>query len=150
MSEAELIWNAMTKLDSSINNVRRERDELRKQLTASLAREREMRRALEPLKKRCEDNEQSYDDTERPDSFSVSVTLGELRALRNALASPAPSDDGEHDWFVPDAINYTCCRKCGIVRRTDGKNKPCRGHVAISLRDEETTASPAPSSGDGK
>lgn len=45
---------------------------------------------------------------------------------------------GEHDWFVPKFIGYECCRKCGIVRRADDKNKPCRGRVTLSLRDEYT------------
>jgi hypothetical protein len=44
------------------------------------------------------------------------------------------SGDETHDWFVPDFIGYECCRKCGIVRRKDRKNKPCRGVVKIDLR----------------
>lgn len=48
---------------------------------------------------------------------------------------------GEHDWFVPEFIGYECCRKCGIVKRRDGKNKPCRGVVTLSLRDEYTEGS---------
>ncbi len=43
-----------------------------------------------------------------------------------------------HDWFRPDFIDYDCCRKCGIVRRRDGKNRPCRGIARIGLRDEYT------------
>ena len=45
---------------------------------------------------------------------------------------------GEHDWFVPKFIGYECCRKCGVVKRADGQNKPCRGRVVIGLRDEYT------------
>jgi hypothetical protein len=45
---------------------------------------------------------------------------------------------GQHDWFVPSFIGYECCRKCGIVRRRDDRNKPCRGRVVLSLRDEYT------------
>lgn len=41
----------------------------------------------------------------------------------------------EHDWFVPGFIKYECCRLCGIIRRRDGKNKPCRGPVRLGLRD---------------
>ncbi len=48
---------------------------------------------------------------------------------------------GGHDWFVPKFIGYECCRKCGMVKRTDGKNKPCRGRVVLSLRDEYTEES---------
>lgn len=43
---------------------------------------------------------------------------------------------GIHDWFKPDFIPHECCRKCGIVRRRDDKNGPCRGKVTLSLRDE--------------
>jgi hypothetical protein len=32
----------------------------------------------------------------------------------------------EHDWFE-FRPRLTCCRKCGIVRRADGTNKPCKG-----------------------
>lgn len=43
---------------------------------------------------------------------------------------------GEHDWF--EYRGLPCCRKCGFVRRADGKNMPCRGRVVLSLRDEYT------------
>ena len=46
----------------------------------------------------------------------------------------------EHDWFLrewayshPDSHIYVC-RKCGIVRRADDKNKPCPGVVKVGLR----------------
>jgi hypothetical protein len=42
-----------------------------------------------------------------------------------------------HDWFRPDFVSYDCCRNCGIVRRMDGQNKPCRGQIGISLRGYE-------------
>lgn len=45
---------------------------------------------------------------------------------------------GVHDWFTPGFIGYECCRKCGMVRRADDKNKPCRDRVVLSLRDEYT------------
>lgn len=40
-----------------------------------------------------------------------------------------------HEWFVPEFIGYECCRKCGIVRRRDDKNNPCRGKVRVTLRE---------------
>lgn len=40
----------------------------------------------------------------------------------------------EHDWFKPDFLKWECCRKCGIVRRADDKNNPCRGVVRVGLR----------------
>lgn len=51
-------------------------------------------------------------------------------------ASPTPQEcEGKHDWFVPGFIGYACCRKCGIVKRGDGQNKPCRGVVHVELRE---------------
>ena len=44
------------------------------------------------------------------------------------------ADPPAHEWFTPDFLAYECCRYCGIVRRLDGKNRPCRGRVGISLR----------------
>lgn len=40
-----------------------------------------------------------------------------------------------HEWFRPSALSYDCCRICGIVKRADGKNRPCKGPVKITLRD---------------
>ena len=37
-----------------------------------------------------------------------------------------------HDWHL--RFGLTCCKACGIVRRADGKNKPCPGPVRIGLR----------------
>lgn len=39
----------------------------------------------------------------------------------------------EHAWFK--RFGLICCKKCGIVQRADGKNKPCRGPVRVGLRD---------------
>lgn len=41
-----------------------------------------------------------------------------------------------HDWFKPDFLDYECCRKCGIVKRADGKNKECRGIVRVEMRSQ--------------
>lgn len=27
-----------------------------------------------------------------------------------------------------------CCEKCGVIRRSDDKNNPCKGKVKIALR----------------
>lgn len=48
-----------------------------------------------------------------------------------------------HRWFVPKGSLSSlgeCCRDCGMVRRVDDENGPCRGPVSVSLRDN---ASPA-------
>lgn len=36
-----------------------------------------------------------------------------------------------HVWFKPKFMNYECCKLCGVVRRKDNKNKPCRGPVKM-------------------
>lgn len=38
----------------------------------------------------------------------------------------------EHDWH--ERFDLTCCRNCGIVKRADGKNKPCKGSVKVGPR----------------
>lgn len=41
-----------------------------------------------------------------------------------------------HDWSVyRDGL--TACRRCGIVQRADRGNKPCRGPVRVTLREED-------------
>lgn len=45
----------------------------------------------------------------------------------------------EHDWFTYGRLNWECCRVCGIVRRKDGKNSPCRGPVSVGPRDKAET-----------
>ncbi len=49
------------------------------------------------------------------------------------------SVDKPNQWFL--YRNIECCKVCGIVRRRDEKNKPCRGPVAVRTREEsnETT-----------
>jgi hypothetical protein len=43
---------------------------------------------------------------------------------------------GKHCWFVfsDDRPHWESCACCGVVRRNDDKNKPCRGIVTIGLR----------------
>lgn len=41
----------------------------------------------------------------------------------------------EHEWFTYGRLNWECCRLCGIVRRLDGKNSPCKGPVSVGPRD---------------
>lgn len=58
-------------------------------------------------------------------------SIGILRCLESLLSAPQDRDVGTHDWFKPDFLEYECCRKCGIVRRRDDKNKPCKGVVKL-------------------
>ena len=39
--------------------------------------------------------------------------------------------EGPHDWYRPRQYAYPICRICGVVRRRDGKNKPCKGPTCL-------------------
>ena len=69
-----------------------------------------------------------------------------LKALQAGTWKAVPVDENEisaasmvasdHDWIT---YNYfVCCRRCGIVRRADGKNSRCKGNVKITTRTEAT------------
>lgn len=50
-------------------------------------------------------------------------------------APPPPEADREHEWFNSGLLSGAMsCRKCGIVKRSKGLNKPCRGHVRVGPR----------------
>ena len=36
---------------------------------------------------------------------------------------------------------WITCKKCGIIKKKDGKNKPCRGQVRITTRSEPSIPS---------
>lgn len=45
---------------------------------------------------------------------------------------PAPP---EHEWHEYHGLQ--CCKNCGIVKRLDGvKNKPCKGRVKVTTRED--------------
>lgn len=40
-----------------------------------------------------------------------------------------------HHWIkFSDRVSYLACRDCGIIRRDDDKNKPCKGKVNVKPR----------------
>jgi hypothetical protein len=39
-----------------------------------------------------------------------------------------------HKWFRWKKDEFQCCRLCGVVKRSDDRNGPCRGKVKITLR----------------
>lgn len=51
---------------------------------------------------------------------------------------PAPKA-GAHKWFRFGTLPYDACETCGIIRRGDDRNKPCKGAARVGLR-----AAPAP------
>lgn len=40
----------------------------------------------------------------------------------------------EHDWFYYSPTKSDCCRRCGVVRRADDQNGPCRGPVKVTVK----------------
>lgn len=66
------------------------------------------------------------------------------KAVEAAAEAPASSPQRrsvwEHKWFRPVFIAYDCCAVCGISRRADDQNEPCRGVVRIGLRESPDCA----------
>ena len=60
-----------------------------------------------------------------------------------APVAPTPTPEpAPHQWGRwTQGQEWDSCRACGIVRRADDQNKPCRGPVTVALR----SASPPPS-----
>lgn len=57
--------------------------------------------------------------------------------------------EGRHAWasmrrFGDAFATWECCQICGVVRREDGKNNPCKGPVRVGPR-----ATPQPGKGEG-
>ena len=55
------------------------------------------------------------------------------------MTKPAPQvfdRSNGHEWAKWEFVSMTlvCCNQCGIVRRPDDKNKPCKGKVKVGLR----------------
>lgn len=47
-----------------------------------------------------------------------------------ALATAA----AEHRWTTMPGCEWTFCADCNVIRRADGKNRPCRGPAGLTLR----------------
>lgn len=55
--------------------------------------------------------------------------------------SPSLEEPGAHDWKWWPNFGFNACTRCGIVRRADGKNRPCRGIVKVGLRENGSSPS---------
>ena len=42
------------------------------------------------------------------------------------------NEPSTHEWWK--WFGLECCKKCGIVRRRDDANGPCKGHVKVGPR----------------
>lgn len=72
----------------------------------------------------------------------VAKACGGLTAVRHDGLTVHYDADGNnadngHEWVM--FHGHLTCRRCAICRRADGKNKPCRGQVRITLRDAEAS-----------
>lgn len=74
------------------------------------------------------------------DAFMADPNLAEVRKrlsadhIQRIFSAVIPAAMGAHDWFIYEPKGWECCRNCGIVRRLDGKNNPCKGAVKVGLR----------------
>ena len=71
-------------------------------------------------------------------SHEDGVGMGSQR-IEGAILSLPTEESGEHDWLLREwsyshGTQIQVCRKCGIVRRADDGNKPCRGKVKVEIR----------------
>jgi hypothetical protein len=46
--------------------------------------------------------------------------------------SSEPQQPRQHEWWIWDG--YECCKVCGVIRRRDDKNSPCKGPVPVGPR----------------
>lgn len=55
---------------------------------------------------------------------------------------PVIAESNGHKWAEWQFVSMTlvCCNLCGIVRRKDDQNKPCKGVVKVALRDDATNS----------
>lgn len=71
--------------------------------------------------------------------FAADTILDALSMAATEKALPEPREviavSNGHHWV--ERFNLVCCRDCGIVRRADDRNKPCRGKVRVELREPD-------------
>lgn len=74
------------------------------------------------------------------DALMASADLSALRRklsaddIQRLLSVVVPAAVEAHDWFTYGRLNWECCRVCGIVRRKDGNNSPCKGPARVGPR----------------
>lgn len=82
-------------------------------------------------------------------AWEAIFTSDDLAALRKRLSADdikrlvavvVPAAVEAHDWFTYGRLQWECCRMCGIVRRRDGKNSPCKGPASVGPRDNGENA----------
>lgn len=83
-------------------------------------------------------------------AWGAIMTSPDLAAVRQKLSADdiqriisavVPAAVEAHDWFTYGRLNWECCRACGIVRRKDGQNSPCKGVVSVGPREQDVIPS---------
>jgi hypothetical protein len=70
----------------------------------------------------------------RKDNYiSARIATAAERAMRSDK-HPVIGRSNGHEWIIFASLH--CCKTCGIVRRTDDQNKPCKGPVKIAPREK--------------
>lgn len=75
------------------------------------------------------------------------IAIPELDAVWLTKFGPILAESNGHLWFRFKNDAFLSCRLCGIVRRADDNNSPCKGRVHVGLR---VSSSMPPDSHSGK
>lgn len=58
------------------------------------------------------------------------------RIAKEALEHDNELLDKQHRWKVDASTSWPFCEVCGLVRRADGKNKPCKGPTKMRTMEQ--------------
>lgn len=89
------------------------------------------------------DHDKALHLSRKQDAESIIAYYGWTRAVASEHCWPEPverkvmAESNGHHWI--NAFNLVCCRDCGIVRRADDQNKPCKGLVGVGPRNAPET-----------
>lgn len=67
--------------------------------------------------------------------LKLDIDVGVVLYGDNSSFSVTEYVDG-HLWghVYPDVVKHECCLYCGMVRRSDKQNQPCKGQSTVRLR----------------
>lgn len=51
---------------------------------------------------------------------------------------PRTTNDDTHKWVTFAFVGHESCELCGVIRRRDRQNGPCRGYSPVRLRGSTT------------
>ena len=59
------------------------------------------------------------------------------RNLAKFNEEKVPYKSPDHIWIKASFLWWWTCLHCGVVRRADGGNGPCKGRVRVETREDE-------------